>query len=1045
MSVKPRIPMFLLFVIVVASATAFAQVPGGVLDNLKPREIGPAIMAGRTADFAVYEDDPSIFYAASAGGGLLKTVNGGNTWENVFDRQTSVSIGDVAINPSDPNVVWVGTGEANNRQSSSWGDGIYKSSDGGKTWKHMGLRESQNIGRIVINPQDSDIVYVAALGHLWGPNRERGVFMTSDGGVNWQQVLTVNEDTGAVDVVMDPSNPKILLAATYQRRRSGWGFNGGGPGSGIYKTVDAGRSWRKLSTGLPQGDIGRIGLDIYRRDSNIVYATIENRDGGVYRSEDKGETWTKMNSLNPRPMYFSQIRIDPNDPKRIYVCGTDLAVSDDGGKTFRNNASPGVHSDHHALWIDPRNSRHIIDGNDGGVWVSRDRSATWEHLNNYPIGQFYNVAVDMQQPYHIYGGMQDNASWGGPSAVRDRQGISNEHWYQMLACDGMYTTVDPSDGDTIYTDCQGGNIVRYDRKTGERKRIQPQPAPGEPPLRWNWTAPIVVSAHDPKTLFIGGNKLFKSVDRGQTWAAISPDLTTQTDRDQLSLMGVMGKDVTVSKNDGMSSFGNITALAESTKRAGLIYAGTDDGNVQVTRDGGRTWTNVISKIPAVPKMIYVSRLTPSSFNEGTVYASFDGHRSDDFKPYVYMSTDYGDTWRSINSNLPSGSVYTIKEDLKNQNLLYVGTEFGLFVSLDRGAHWTRWNNLPTVAVFDLVVHPRDNDLVLATHGRSIVVYDDISPLQQMTETVLSASSHLFEMRPATQFNFNENGWFLGGRSFRAPNPEFGAYVNYHLKSAVNEEVKITITDAAGKVVRELKGPKEAGLHRVAWDLRAEPGGTASTGLAGALVLTNLGPFVLPGEYRVKLSAGGPDQTKTVRVNADPLVTLNDADRKKLYDALISLTSMQRTAESAVTAISKMDDQMKQVAEMLKAYPNAPAAVKASVDNATRQVTSLRARIAGAGGPRGGGGGGGGGGGEGEGPAGRQALRNSINSLKSDIIGSQSIPTAIQSSRLESYLKDLNDAVNQLNSVISTTLPALYKQLNDNNIRPTMEPIKPVGG
>src|SRR5262245_20357177 len=392
----------LLAVFAFSVSTALAQLPDSLLENFKPREIGPAVMAGRVVDFAVYEEDPAIFYAASASGGLLKTVNGGTTWENVFDRQATVSIGDVAINPTDPNVVWVGTGEANNRQSSSWGDGIYKSTDGGKTWKHMGLRESHHIGRIVINPLDADIVYVAALGHLWGPNPERGVFMTSDGGLTWRNVLTINEDTGAVDIVIDPANPKVLLAAAYQRRRSSWGFNGGGPNSGIYKTVDGGRNWRKLTNGLPTGDTGRIGLDIYRKNSNIVYATVENRNGGVFRSEDKGETWTKVNSANPRPMYFSQIRIDPNDDKRIYVCGTDILLSDDGGKTLTVNGSPGVHSDHHGLWIDPKNSRHLLDANDGGLWESRDRAKSWDHLNNYPTGQFYNVSVDMQVPYHVY-------------------------------------------------------------------------------------------------------------------------------------------------------------------------------------------------------------------------------------------------------------------------------------------------------------------------------------------------------------------------------------------------------------------------------------------------------------------------------------------------------------------------------------------------------------------------------------------------------------------------------------------------------------------
>jgi photosystem II stability/assembly factor-like uncharacterized protein len=1008
----------------VFTAAAWAQLPESTLADLKPRAIGPAVMGGRTVDFAVYEPDPSLFYVASASGGLLKTVNGGTSWENVFDRQGSVSIGDVAINPSDPSVVWVGTGEANNRQSSSWGEGIYKSTDGGRSWKHMGLRETQHIGRIVINPYDTDIVYVAALGRLWGPNRERGVFMTADGGLRWEQVLAIDENTGAVDLAMDPSNPKVLYASAYQRRRSGWGFNGGGPKGGIYKTVDGGRSWRLLTAGLPTGDKGRIGLDIYRKDPNIVYAIIESREGGVFRSEDKGESWTRVNTLNPRPMYYSQIRIDPTEPQRIYVLGTQLHVSDDGGKTFRDDGAPGVHLDHHAFWINPQNPRHLITGNDGGVWVSRDRSRTWEHLNNYATGQFYHVSVDMQQPYWVYGGMQDNASWMGPSAVRDRVGILNHRWIQMLACDGMYVLVDPTDNNSIYTNCQNGRVVRYDRSTGERKAVMPRPAAGEPPLRWNWTSPIAFSPHDGKILYTGANKVMKSTDRGHTWTAISPDLTTQTDREQLELMGVVGRDVTLSKNDGMGSFGNITALAESPKRAGLLYAGTDDGNVQVSRDNGRNWANVTSRIPGVPKMIYVSRLTPSGFEDGTVYATFDGHRSDDQRPYVFASTDFGQTWKAIANNLPVGSVYTIKEDPTNQNLLYLGTEFGLYVSVDRGSVWTRWPTVPTVAVYDLVIHPRDHDLVLATHGRSFMVLDDVSPLQQASAVVLSSRSHLFKTRPATQFIPNETGWFVGGRDFIGPNPEFGAYINYYLGSA-GEDVKLAITDAGGATVRELTGSGAAGIHRIAWDLRAAAVGPVPTGMYGDPDRTNAGPFVLPGEYTVTLSARGQKHTGTVRVLGDPLVAISDADRKRLFELLTAATSNQSSSDLTADAIGKLDLQVQAVAKVVREHSGATTEVKNAADRMLRQVADLRLRHIGTGG-RGGGGGAGGG-----------PLRNRIRSLKSELIASQSAPTANQMAQQEANMKDLNDLVAEVNAVINTAFPGLLKQLSGLGIYPVL--------
>jgi photosystem II stability/assembly factor-like uncharacterized protein len=1016
-------------------AAASAQAPESMLSTFKPRDIGPALMGGRISDLAVYEADPSIFYAASASGGLLKTVNAGASWENVFSSQSTVSIGDVAINPTDPNTVWVGTGEANSRQSSSWGDGVYKSTDGGRTWKHVGLKESHHVGRIVINPTDTDIVYVAALGHLWGSNPERGVFMTTDGGLTWKNVLAIDANTGAVDLAMDPSNPKLLYAATYQRRRTGWGFNGGGPGSGLYKTADGGRTWKKLTNGLPKGDNGRIGLDIYRKNPNIVVACVENKDGGIFRSEDKGETWTKVNGLNPRPMYFSQIRIDPSDDKRVYLGGVQLHISDDGGKTFRNDGAPFVHLDHHAFWIDPGNSSHIIDGNDGGVWVSHDRARTWEHLNNYSIGQFYTVAVDMQQPYFVYGGMQDNASWGGPSAVRDRLGIMNQRWFMIQPCDGMYVVVDPKDDGIIYSDCQNGYIIRYDRKTGERKTIRAETAPGEAPLRWNWTAPIVVSKHD-SSLYIGANRLFRSTDHGHTWAATSPDLTTKTDREALAIMDVVGKNITLSKHDGMTSFGNLTTISESPKRAGLIYVGTDDGKVQVTRDGGQNWTDLTSRIPAVPKMLYVSRVVASAFDEGRVYASFDGHRSDDFAPYVYVSTDFGQTWKSIRANLPAGPVYVIKEDTRNPNLLFLGTEFGLFASLDRGATWTPWKSLQTVAVYDLVVHPRDNDLVLATHGRSLQVFEDISPLQQLSEDVLASASRLFDIRPVTEFIPNESGWFTGGREYAAPNPQFGANINYYLKAAAKEDVKILISDTAGKVVLELKGPKEAGLQRVVWDLRTTPAAPATLGFYFQPDITNLGPFVLPDDYRVTLSVDGQEQSKTVRVLGDPLVQISTADRRKLYDSLLTLTSMQTTIEATRTTLLRLDDQLKQMTEAVKQAPEAPSAVKAALDDAVKQARDLRARAIGAAPAEAGAEA------EAAGGSGRRALRGRVNGLKSSVIVSQSLPTAAQDRQLEQCAKDLDGLVAEVNTWITTTLPNLQKQLAASDIRPTIgAPIK----
>ncbi len=1030
---KIRIGFVLVTLLVSPSFTSQlrAQLPESLFDNLKPRAVGLATMGGRTVDFAVYENDPAIFYAASASGGLLKTVNGGNTWENVFDRQSTVSIGDVTINPADPNIVWVGTGEANNRQSSSWGDGIYKSSDGGKTWTHMGLRASHHIGRIVINPIDTDIVYVAALGHLWGANRERGVFMTRDGGQSWQHVLAIDENTGVVDIAIDPANPKILYAGAYSRRRSAFGFNGGGANGGIYKTVDGGRNWNRLEQGLPEGDNGRIGLSIYRKNPDIVYAIVENENGGVFRSEDKGESWSRFNSLNPRPMYYSQIRVDPSDERRIYVLGTQLHVSDDGGRTFRDDGARGVHLDNHAFWINPHSPRHIMTGNDGGIWVSRDRSDTWEHLNNYPIGQFYHVSVDMQQPYWIYGGMQDNATWGGPSAVRDRVGIRNDDWIQMLACDGMYVLVDPNDNDTIYTNCQSGRIVRYDRKTGERKAIMPALDDRDERLRFNWTTPIVISPYDSNTLFTAGNIVFKSTDRGHSWNAISEDLTTQTDRDELELMGVLGKDISRSRNDGISFYGNVTALNQSVLSEGLIYAGTDDGNVHVTRDGGKSWTDVTDRISGVPSMLYVSRLTPSAFDEGTVYATFDGHRSDNFEPYVRVSTDYGQSWNSITSNLPRGSVYTIKEDTQKANVLYLGTEFGLFVSIDRGSQWTRWSSVPTVAVYELVIHPREHDLVLGTHGRSFLVI----PLREFNDMVLASRSHVFETRAGIQFIPDEDAWFVGGRQYSGPNPAPGAYISYYLKEDLEKPVKISISDAAGKLMRELEGPHTAGLHRVAWDLRTEPVDEMGGGFYGNLDFGNSGPFVLPGDYQVKVVAEDDSHSKTVTALPDPLVDISDSDRKKRFQVLMTVTDMQRSLQSAGDVVRKAGEQLEQVKELLEEYPDAASAVTEMSEAAEKEVTDVRTRLIGRGGGRRGGGRGG-----------PQPVQRRVGSLKGELIHSQSPPTALQSARAERYLEELNRLLSEVSKIQEKTMPAFYRQLSDHKIWPTqgkkIEPIKP---
>ena len=762
----------------IAASGVAQSVPDGALDGLALRSIGPAVMGGRIDDVAVDESRPWVFYIGAASGGVWKTTNAGTTWTSLFDDQPVSSIGDVTLAPSDPEIVWVGTGEPNNRQSSTIGHGVYKSTDGGASWEHAGLADTHHIGRIVIHPTDPATVYVAAVGRLWGANAERGVFRTTDGGKSWDKVLFVDEDTGVIDLVMDPVNPRILYAAAYQRRRTPWGFSGGGPGSGLYKTSDAGETWRRLEQGLPQGTLGRIGLDVYRGDPRVVYATVQHdAAGGIYRSDDRGESWVKMSDLNPRPMYYSQIRIDPSDDRRLYVLGGPFYYSDDGGRTFTRNTDMtptydvGVHGDHHALWIDPSNGGHLILGGDGGLYVSWDASVTWDKLNNIPLGQFYAIGVDMQSPYFVYGGLQDTHSWGGPSATRRHIGILNPDWDQINFGDGMYQQVDPTDPDTIYTESQGGNIVRFDRATGDRKTIKPTPPDGEDPYRFHWTAPIAISPHDSNRIYLGGNRLFTSTDRGETWTR-TDDLTRAEDRDALPIMGQVPDETTLSRHDGTSSWGTITTLAESPIAAGVLWVGTDDGLVQVSRDEGQTWASQAGRFPGLDdSRALVSRVVASRANPGRAYAAFDRHRLDDVIPYIYTTDDYGGSWRSIGDGLPddAGWVNVVAEHPQNHDLLFAGTETGLFTSIDRGVTWHRLRgNFPTVPVDDLVVHPRDHDLVVGTHGRSIYILDDLAPLAELSAEVLQSSAHLFSVRAATEFHrwkhesYGAQRQFIGG-------------------------------------------------------------------------------------------------------------------------------------------------------------------------------------------------------------------------------------------------------------------------------------------
>lgn len=881
-----------------------------LLRDLRFRSIGPAVTGGRIHDIEALPQDPSTIYVATASGGLWKTTNHGTTWMPIFDGQAVSTFGDVAIAPSDPNVIWAGTGEQNNRQSTSWGNGVYRSTDGGTTWTHLGLAETRHTGRVVVHPTNPDIAYVAALGNLWKPSPERGVFKTSDGGRTWTKVLYVDTLTGVVDLVMDPSDPNTLVAASYQRLRRAWGFNGGGPGSGIHKTTDGGRTWGRIRSGLPAGDIGRIGLAIAATNRLVLNATIEHRgEGGTYRSTDGGESWRKMSNVNPRPMYYSEIFIDPTDENRVYVLGTQSSMSEDGGANFRELPTAptydvGVHADHHALWVDPNDTKHVLLGGDGGLYETWDRGATYTKINNFPIAQFYDIGLDMREPYFVYGGLQDNHSWMGPSATRHWEGIINDDWRQIGFGDGMYHQPDPTSHRYVYSNSNDGGFTRVDAETGDILDIAPAPPPGEPAYRWEWNSPTLVSRHDPSVVYAGGNRLFISRDRGLSWER-TDDLTRRTDRDTLMLMGVRGSQIALSRHDGESSFGAISTIAESPLDAATLWAGTDDGNVQVSRDGGRTWTEVWRNIRGAPNGAFVSRVTASRAAPGAAYVTYDAHRDGDFAPYIYYTADYGRTWAPRMTGLPSGSVNVIAEHHVNPRLLFLGTEHSLFASGDAGATWTRFmSDLPTTLFDDIEIHPRDNDLVLGTHGRSIWILDDIAPLVEWSATVASHPAHLFAIRPATIFHYWKDQSYRGQGAYAGENPPFGAIISYHF-SRTAEQATVTVEDASGRVIRRLEGPGTPGvIHRVMWDLRHEPppGGTGGGEEESAQAAPRLaqpvgarGPFVSPGAYTVVLQGGGATVRQPVTVKGDPLMPLTDAQYREREAFLVGVLALQQRA------------------------------------------------------------------------------------------------------------------------------------------------------
>ena len=988
---------------------------------LQWREIGPTIMSGRISDIAVVEANPSIFYLGTATGGIWKTENAGTTFEPLFQGEETSSIGDVTVSQSNPNIVWAGTGEPQNRQSSPWGNGVYRSTDAGASWANVGLENTHHISRIQVHPMNPDVAYVAAVGHLWGSNPERGVYKTTDGGQNWEHVLFVDEHTGTIDLVMDPNDPMTLFAAMYQRQRRAWGFNGGGPGSGIYRTVDGGASWIELTDGLPIGDKGRIGLDVYRGDGNLVCALVEadartpgqgrgggpgqdEQKNGVYCSRDRGDNWEQMSTTNNRPMYYSQIRIDPNDPERIYLGGSDLYRSSDGGRTFTNDAAAGVHLDHHALWIDPSNSDHLILGSDGGLSVSWDRSDNWYQFRNLPIAQFYEIGIDSREPYHVCGGLQDNGSWCAPSDTWSNQGIRTRDWYNVGSGDGFFTVMHPVNPNVMFAESQGGNLTRVDLTTMERSRIRPIGQSNEdgeqPDLRWNWDSPIVLSAHDENTVYAGANVLFRSRDLGQTWDQISPDLTYEINRDSLSIMGVLGSEPQMSLNDGQSSYGNLTAIGESPLNGQVIYTGSDDGRVQITQDAGDTWTDLTDDIEGLPDNVYVTRIVASHADEGTVYIAFDNHRSDDFAPYLFISTDFGREWRAAVSGLPQSSLNALAQHPRNPNLMFVGNEVGVYASVNSGGQWVRLENgLPTVPVDDIKIEPRENDLVIGTHGRGIWIMDDITPLEELTPEAITSEARLFGIQPAVSYNlYTPQGWTPG--IFSAPNPPMGARMRYHLAEAP-DEVSLSITDLRGQPIRKLEGTGNAGLNEVIWDLRIQEESSSGD-------LMNPGPRVLPGTYLVQLEAGSSVLEGEFSVRLDPRVDISQTALLARQDAMISSYRLSGVLSEANSALADLEEQLEGAMGLLDEVSPESEDLKTEIERLLGEVDQVDNDL---------------------GESGRGA------NLVGQIEGVTGAPTADQLLQIEESWDEIPALIDRLNTLITAEVPALYARLDDAGIRP----------
>jgi len=917
--------LYFLWFLALFAPSVFAQtIPvDKAIKAMRWRPIGPANMGGRTSDITGVPGDPATFYIAGADGGIHKTVNGGTTFTPIFEDQKAYSIGAVAIAPSDPEVIWVGTGEGDPRNSVGYGWGVYRSTDGGKNWSHLGLERTDRIKRIVVNPKDPDVACVCALGREWGPNPDRGVFRTTDGGKSWEKVLYLDENTGCSDIAMEWNNPRILYAGLWTFRRKPWRFDDNGEKTGLYKSVDGGKTWAKIShkNGLPDKPMARIGVSIAQSQPNTVYLITEFKDGGtLFRSDDRGENWRMVNddrNLNFRPFYYSDVKADPTNPEIVYTLSGELNKSMDGGRTFKTIAS-GQHGDNQGLWIDPKNSNRVLSSDDGGFRVSYDGFKTFQTINNVELAQFYELFLDNQEPYFVYGGLQDNGTWTGPSNSLHRVGILKRDWKQIAGGDGYYAVPIPGQENEIYANLQGGVIFHVDMKTGNIRTIHPYPnkmgsagdAMENHKFRFNWDSPIHVSPNDGNTVYTAGNVLFRSRDKGYNWEQISPDLTTNDKSKQKSSGGEIYQD-----NTAAEFHCTILTIAESPVQKDLIWIGTDDGNVQLTQNGGQSWTKM--NIPGHPAFGWVSKIHASEFDAGTAFVAVDNHRLDDYKAYAFMTTDFGKTWTKVSTGLPDDWCYVVRQDPNNANLLFAGMEHGLFASLDKGKTWTKINNnMPPVSVRDLRVHKRDHDLVASTHGRGIWILDDIRPLEEFN-SVAGKQVAVFTSPTATLWNYHSLIEEQGDQAYRAKNPEFGAHINFYLESTPKEAVTVDLTNADGIKVRSLKDTlSKQGINRIVWDLRYNESEKLKSTKINNWENFALKPLVPPGTYTATLTANGQSLETKMIVRGDPRINMTEAEYKQKADISISLRELLTETNHLIDNTDLTITQLKELKQRL---------------------------------------------------------------------------------------------------------------------------------